>query len=43
MRLPDALQIAVAIQEGCEAFLTNDRRLARVAELRVLLLDDLEL
>jgi predicted nucleic acid-binding protein len=43
MRLPDALQIAVAIDEGCEAFLTNDRRLARVTELRVLVLDDLEL
>ena len=43
MRLPDALQIAVAIQEECEAFLTNDRRPTRVAELRVLVLDDLEL
>ena len=43
MRLPDAIQIAVALNEGCEAFLTNDRRLARVAELRILLLDDLEL
>jgi predicted nucleic acid-binding protein len=42
MRLPDALQIAVALQEGCDAFLTNDRRLAQVTELRVLLLDDLE-
>ena len=42
-RLPDALQLAVAIEEGCEAFLTNDRRLARVTELRVLVLDDLEL
>jgi predicted nucleic acid-binding protein len=43
MRLPDALQVAVAIDEGCEAFLTNDRRLARVTEIRVLVLDDLEL
>ena len=42
-RLPDALQLAVAIEERCEAFLTNDRRLARVRELRVLVLDDLEL
>lgn len=41
--LPDALQIAVAVGEGCEAFLTNDRRLVRVTELRVLVLDDLEL
>jgi predicted nucleic acid-binding protein len=43
MRLPDALQVAVAIDEGCEGFLTNDRRLARVTDLRVLVLDDLEL
>jgi predicted nucleic acid-binding protein len=42
-RLPDALQVATALRTGCEAFLTNDRRLARVTELRVLLLDDLEL
>jgi predicted nucleic acid-binding protein len=42
-RLPDALQVAVAIEERCEAFLTNDRRLARITELRVLVLDDLEL
>jgi predicted nucleic acid-binding protein len=43
MRLPDALQVAAAVQERCEAFLTNDRRLARVTETRVLVLDDLEL
>ena len=43
MRLPDALQLAVALQEGCEAFLTNDPRLKRVAEPRVLVLDELEL
>ena len=42
-RLPDALQLAVAIEERCEAFLTNDRRLAPVNEIRVLVLDDLEL
>jgi len=43
LHLPDAFQIAVAIREGCEAFLTNDRRLTRVTDLRVLVLDDLEL
>lgn len=43
LRLPDALQIAVAQREGCGAFLTNDRRLTRVTELRILLLEDLEL
>jgi len=41
--LPDALQLATALSEGCEAFLTNDRQLARVTDLRVLVLDDLEL
>jgi predicted nucleic acid-binding protein len=43
IHLLDACQIAVALEQGCEAFLTNDRRLTRVAELRVLVLDDLEL
>ncbi len=41
--LPDALQIAVALSAGCEAFLTNDGLLQRVKELRVLVLDELEL
>jgi len=40
---PDALQLAVALDKGCQAFLTNDRALKRVAELRVLVLDELEL
>jgi predicted nucleic acid-binding protein len=43
IRTPDALQIAVAINAGCEAFLTNDKMLKRVSELRVLMLDELEL
>lgn len=37
LRMPDALQVAVAIKAGCEAFLTNDR------DLRILVLDELEL
>ncbi len=41
--LPDALQIAVALSADCEAFLTNDGLLQRVKELRVLVLDELEL
>jgi predicted nucleic acid-binding protein len=41
LRLPDALQLAVALQAGCTAFLTNDRQLRRVTDLRVLILDDL--
>ena len=43
LRLMDALQLALALQAGCEAFLTNDLALRRVTELRVLVLDDLEL
>jgi predicted nucleic acid-binding protein len=43
LQTADALQIAVALQEGCEAFLTNDTALSRVTELRVLVLDELTL
>jgi len=43
LRTPDALQIAPALEAGCEAFLSNDAGLRRVTELRVLILDDLEL
>lgn len=42
LKLPDALQVAVAIIAGCEAFLTNDVGLKRVSELRVLVLGELE-
>ncbi len=42
IRLPDALQIAAALHAGCTAFLTNDRQLSRVSDLRILIVDDLE-
>jgi predicted nucleic acid-binding protein len=42
LRLGDALQVALALQAGCEAFLTNDLTLKRVSELQVLVLDELE-
>jgi predicted nucleic acid-binding protein len=42
LRTPDALHIATALVEICDAFLTNDRALKRVNEIRVILLDDLE-
>ena len=42
LKLPDALQIAVGICDGCEAFLTNDVALKRVTELQVLVLGELE-
>jgi predicted nucleic acid-binding protein len=41
--LPDALQVAQALDAGCQAFLTNDLRLKRVTDLRVVVLDELEL
>lgn len=41
LRTPDAIQIATALSANCEAFLTNDGRLRRVDELRVIVLDDL--
>ncbi len=42
LRTADALQIASAISVNCDAFLTNDKQLRRVTELRILILDDLE-
>lgn len=41
LRTPDALQIAVAIRAGCDAFVTNDTGLRRVTEIRIVVLDDL--
>ena len=41
LTLADALQFAVALAAGCDAFLTNDKRLQRVSELIVLVVDDL--
>ena len=43
LRTPEALQMAAAIEAGCQAFLTNDAGLKRVTELTVLTLDELEL
>lgn len=42
LQLPDAFQIAVALAANCEAILTNDVTLRRVTELRVLVLDELD-
>lgn len=43
LRTPDALHVASALYVGCDAFLTNDASLKRVAELPILFLDELEL
>lgn len=39
--LPDSLQMAAAIVNKCDGFLTNDGRLAKVAEMKVIVVDDL--
>jgi predicted nucleic acid-binding protein len=40
LRTPDALQIAACLAHGAEAFITNDRRLRRVTEIDVMVLED---
>lgn len=40
LRTPDAFQIAACLAHGADAFVTNDRRLRRVKEIDVVLLDD---
>jgi predicted nucleic acid-binding protein len=39
--LADALQVAVAMITHCDALLTNDHALKRIAELDIVVLDDL--
>lgn len=43
LRTPDTLQVATALENGCDAFLCNDKNLKRVKQLRVLILDELSL
>lgn len=43
IRTPDALQIAAAIDAGCDVFLTNDSVLQRVSRIKVIMLDNLTL
>jgi predicted nucleic acid-binding protein len=43
LKTPDALQIAAAVDQKCDAFLTNDTGLKRVTEVQVLVLDELEI
>ena len=41
LRTPDALQVAVAKTANCQVFLTNDKDLKRVEDMKVLVLDEL--
>ena len=43
LRLPDAIQIAFAVSAGCQSIVCNDRKMQRVTELKVLVLDELEI
>jgi predicted nucleic acid-binding protein len=40
IRIPDAIQMAVGMLYGAEAFLTNDANLKKIKDIRVLVLDD---
>jgi predicted nucleic acid-binding protein len=40
LRTPDAQQLAAAIEYGCSHFITNDKRLRKVTEIRILVLAD---
>ncbi|MBI2360494.1 MAG: PIN domain-containing protein, partial [Deltaproteobacteria bacterium] len=40
LRLPDALQVAAAIQGGATLFLTNDGRIKKVEGIETAVLDD---
>jgi len=43
LRTPDALQIAAALENGCDAFLCNDKNLKLVTELKILILGEIEM
>lgn len=40
LTLPDAIQLATAVITGQKAFISNDNRLKRVKEIKVIILDD---
>lgn len=42
LSLADALQLAVALIAGCDAFLTNDSTFSRVDDLAMIILDDFD-
>lgn len=40
IKTPDAIQIASALLQGCSLFVTNDKQLRQVSEIKVTLLSD---
>lgn len=42
LRTPDAIQIATAMEAGCQAFLTNDLKIKRVEGIKVILLSEIK-
>jgi len=42
LKSPDAIQIATALQMKADFFLTNDKQLSSISEIKVLILDDLK-
>ncbi len=38
----DAIQIAIAIENNCDAFLTNDKQLKKIREIKIVVLEDLK-
>ncbi|MFZ1677653.1 MAG: PIN domain-containing protein [Saprospiraceae bacterium] len=42
LRTPDAIQLGAAIESHCDYFLTHDRRLRGIDEIRVLYLDEIK-
>lgn len=38
--LPDAIQVATAVASGQEAFITNDRGLKKIKEIKIVILND---
>lgn len=40
LRIPDALQLACAILNECHVFLTNDKKLKKIKEIKVMVLAD---
>lgn len=43
LRTPDALHVASGLVTGCDVFLTNDLELKSVHEVRIFVLDELDL